>query len=115
MRTPSIDPLSPLLFTIFFMIVIREMQAEQETQGVKPIFPGITVKGGIRHYLKAFADDLTIIARDKERMLLAWARMQAAFRWCGLAENAKNVVTWSSQRSHREVTVNHIEVNLPWM
>ena len=74
------DTLSPLLFTIFFMVVIRHMQSGNDL-GVKA--------NGVNHFMKAFADDLTIITPNGEKMEEAWNRMQEAFSWCGLAENAK--------------------------
>ena len=74
------DTLSPLLFTIFFMVVIRHMQNGTD----------LSLKiGGMYHFLKAFADDLTIITPTGEKMGDAWKRMQEALKWCGLSENAK--------------------------
>ena len=45
--------------------------------------------GEIIHFLKAFADDLTIVTPNEVKMGKAWRRMQEAFSWCGLSENAK--------------------------
>ena len=62
------------------MVVIRHMQNGTD----------LSLKiGGMYHFLKAFADDLTIVTPTGEKMGEAWKRMQEAFKWCGLSENAK--------------------------
>ena len=62
------------------MVVIRHMQSGSD----------LSLKAnGVYHFLKAFADDLTIITPDERKMGEAWRRMQEAFEWCGLKENAK--------------------------
>ena len=62
------------------MVVIRHMQNGTD----------LSLKiGGMYHFLKAFADDLTIITPSGEKMGEAWSRMQEAFKWCGLSENPK--------------------------
>lgn len=75
------DTLSPLLFNIYFQTALLAAQrAEQQCQ---------VNRGGIKHFLKAYADDLTIICPTEEKILLAWKHLMEAFGWTGLIPNAK--------------------------
>ena len=62
------------------MVAIRKAQ---EIPGA-----GVPTEQG-SHFLKAFADDLTIITRSKDLMNKVWASLKEGFEWCGLLANAK--------------------------
>lgn len=76
------DTLSPLLFTIFFMVVIRAGERANAERG-------FYVNGGqYQHHLKAFADDLNVVDTSLEKLRTSWRMLKEGLDWCGLEVNA---------------------------
>eukprot|EP00744_Colponema_vietnamica_P001229 GILI01002063.1.p1 GENE.GILI01002063.1~~GILI01002063.1.p1 ORF type:complete len:653 (+),score=62.22 GILI01002063.1:377-2335(+) len=76
------DTLSPLLFTVYFMVVIR---AGQRAHGA-----GVKVKmndGQHVHHLKAFADDLNVVDVTEAKLVESWKMLKEGLQWCGLEVN----------------------------
>ena len=75
------DTLSPLLFTIFFMVVIRAGLRGKEGRG-------FTVQGQYQHHLKAFADDLNVVDQTLPKLKESWRMVKEGLDWCQLEVNA---------------------------
>lgn len=74
------DTLSPLLFTIFFMVILKAgSQGHTEK--------GFTTDNQFLHHLKAFADDLNVIEKSLERLRETWKHLKEGLDWCELEVN----------------------------
>lgn len=73
------DTLSPLLFTIYFMVVIRA--------GRRGIGKGFITGAGYVHHLKAFADDLNVVVKSLEELRETWRNLAEGLAWCQLEVN----------------------------
>ena len=75
------DTLSPLLFTIYFMVIIRAGERSNKERG-------FFVKNQYQHHLKAFADDLNVVDRSLENLRESWRLLKEGLDWCELQVNA---------------------------
>lgn len=73
------DTLSPLLFNVFFEVVLHAGLTNQRTCGV-------TVNQH-RHFLKAYADDLTVVCNNEAHLRQTWQDLKRGFAWSRLAPN----------------------------
>ena len=77
---------SPLLFVMFFMLVINSAKATAGPGFEAPI-DGSDTATLIKHILKAFADDLTLIDSSLEGVKKTWEGVQAGLKLAGLTVN----------------------------
>lgn len=78
------DTLSPLLFTIFFMVVIRAAERDHEGKG---FLVTNSEKKNFLHHLKAFADDMNAVDRTLDNLKRTWLNLKEGLDWCGLEVN----------------------------
>jgi hypothetical protein len=75
------DTLSPLLFTIYFMVIIRAGARGNKDRG-------FFVKNNYQHHLKAFADDLNVVDTSLDKLKESWRLLKEGMEWCELEVNA---------------------------
>ena len=75
------DTLSPLLFNIYFQTVLRAADAVAPTCQIR-------VRES-QHFLKAYADDLTVMCRSEEHLKTAWRHLKQGLTWAALIPNAR--------------------------
>ncbi|MBS1972700.1 MAG: hypothetical protein JSU04_20505 [Bdellovibrionales bacterium] len=75
------DTLSPLLFNIFFQVALQAALRKQSICETK-------LGKYNRHYLKAYADDLTVVCPSPGAIQIAWEALIDGFRWTGMTPNA---------------------------
>ena len=71
------DTLSPLLFLLIMQIALQALSTSCPDYGY-------TTADGSEHFLKCFADDLTIITKNPKRLQLAISKLQEITHWLGL-------------------------------
>jgi len=71
------DTLSPLLFLLVMQVALQALAISCPDYGYR------TQDGG-EHFLKCFADDLTVIARSPKRLQLAIDKLQEIIGWLGM-------------------------------
>ena len=74
------DTLSPLLFIAFFSIVIRAVTDAE----YKPAAGYSCKNSKLVHNVKAYADDITLIAGSRAQVTAMWKHMEPALDWCDL-------------------------------
>lgn len=77
---------SPLLFVMFFMLVINAAKANAGP-GFEAPADGSDTATIIKHIMKAFADDLTLIDSSFEGVKKTWEGVQAGLKLAGLTVN----------------------------
>ena len=72
------DTLSPLLFLLVMQVALQALASTCPNYGYR------TSADGREHFLKCFADDLTIITRTPKRLQLAAQKLEQITEWLGL-------------------------------
>ena len=77
------DCLSPLLFSLLFNTLLRQLSQLNEDEQV-----GFLNEMGKRTLHRAFADDLSLMTEEEKKMQLALKVVESFCRWSGMAVNA---------------------------
>ena len=93
------DTLSPLLFLMVMQVALDGLTATCPGYG-------FTTVDGHRHFLKCFADDLTIIATTPKQLQLATKKLEQITEWLGLEIKPSKCRSFGmSKRSYQKINI----------
>ena len=94
------DTLSPLLFLLVMQVALDGLESTCPNYGYT------TAAGEQRHFLKCFADDLTIITKSPKQLQLAVDKLQQIVEWLGMEIKPSKCRSFAMTKGHyRKISV----------